>query len=591
MFAFDASTLFKTRTSFAVKTAVALGALAMNSISATAFAACPFSVSGAATAYALVDGLSYTQFARRNSAAALSEAEKATHENVAKHLAQLDLNADGSFDTTDALIAARAMLGLRNGALADDVALSGARNNSTMIQTYIDGGCVADAALASRWQSTSFTESTNDIANPERGFWLFLSNDFATVDQGTINFFQQTYPTATMGYALIRLDAYRDVDTLPNALFDAINAAFAKVRASGMKLILRFAYNSPAGEVPPVTDDAPLTRVLGHIAQITPIVQTNADVIYVWQAGFIGAWGEGHSSTNGLDSAQNKATIRDALLAAAPANRFLMWRDPKDQIAWDAQPGTEADAFGYSRQARVGMYNDCFMSSDTDVGTYDSQPSVRAQQRAYVAARSAIVPFGGETCDGQPVEQQRRTCAAILSEGAQFHMSYLNRTYYSGFLNQWQTEGCFDDVAKNLGYRWVLLQASVPKTMSRGAPAQISAAIKNVGWARLYNARRLNVRLVSRTNPAAAPIVASAAWDPRMLRPSEAAHVLFNLTVPMSAAIDTYDVYIAAPDPAVSIASVSAYAIRFANADSAPTGQNWDATRGAFKTGLAVIVQ
>ena len=484
-------------------------------------AQCPFSLSDPSPAAAPRDALQLTQFARRAPAASITARETSAHAHIAAQLPKIDMNADGKFDVADSLIVARATLGFRNDMLVNGLTLAGARASAAAIQSFIDAGCAADTASANAWQSISFTESNAVLANPERGFWVFLGSNFATMADSDISYIKTTWPDITLGYAVGRLDEYRSQPVLPQSYLDALNAAFAKVRAQGMKVVLRFAYNYPAGEAAPIVDDAPLNIVLNHIQQLAPIVQANADVIYVWQAGFIGMWGEGHSSTNNLTTDANKATIRDALLAVLPSNRFLLWRYPPDQILWDAQPGTESDAFGASRKARMGMYNDCFMASDTDVGTYDDNPTIRNTQRAYTAARSAIAPFGGETCNAQPTSEQRLTCADIRREGAEFHLAYLDRTYHEGFMDRWIADGCFTEVSNKIGHRWVLNSITAPKTIARGASANFSINVKNVGWARNYNTRPLQVQLVSRATPSAAPIIANVAWDARMLKPNE----------------------------------------------------------------------
>ena len=69
------------------------------------------------------------------------------------------------------------------------------------------------------------------------------------------------------------------------------------VRARGLKALLRFAYERDMSK-----EQGPaLERILGHMDQLAPIVQKNADIIYVLQAGFVGAWGEWHSSAKGLE--------------------------------------------------------------------------------------------------------------------------------------------------------------------------------------------------------------------------------------------------------------------------------------------------
>jgi Domain of unknown function (DUF4832)/Domain of unknown function (DUF4874) len=554
-----------------------------------ALAACPFALANQVVAAAPRDGRDLAQFTRRDSAAALLSFEQTTHAHVAANLSRLDIDADGVFTTTDSIVIVRSLLGFRDNALTDGLTIAGNRSSVSAIQSFLDTGCAADSAMQSKWQSASFTESSAVINNPERGFWIYLSEDFLTVTDGTLAGVQATWPDVSLGYAYVRLDAYRN-QTLPQLFFDALNEKFAIVRARGMKLILRFSYNN--GGVSPAGDDAPMARVLEHINQIAPHVQANADVVYVWQGGFIGAYGEQHSSSNGLDTLANKTIIRDALLNVLPANRYLLWRDPKDQIAWDADPGSEIDAFGASRQARMGMYNDCFLASDTDVGTYSEDATLRAQQRAYVVARSAIVPFGGETCNAQVnLNQQRKTCADILGEGAQFHLSYLNRTYAPTFISQWQTEGCFTEIAQKMGYRWVLTNATSSKSVARGAATQLSITLKNVGWARMYNARPLTVRLISRSTPAAPDIVGTAVWDARLLKPNNETSALFTINIPPDAPVGAYDVVVASPDPSPSIANVAAYAVRFANADNAAAAQSWNSVTGHFATGLTIAIE
>jgi hypothetical protein len=506
-------------------------------------------------------------------------------DHVAAHLVRLDVNADGRYDDIDAMLIARFLIGLRGEGLLSGLPVRGARQSAAAIQSYIAGGCDTDTATTTAWHQATFTESSAPIRSPERGFYAFPSDSFVGVSDATMSNVRSNRPNISLLVAIVRLDEYRSIP-LPPSFLDSIAAAFARARNHGFKLILRFAYNySDNGE------DAPLARVLEHISQLAPIVRDNSDVIYVWQGGFIGKWGEMHSSSNGLNTPENEAAIRDALLAALPTSRFLQWRYPNDLMLWDSSPGSESDAFGTSRRARVGLYNDCFMSNDTDVGTYSSNVTTRALQRDYVASRSAIAPFGGETCNASNPEQQRRSCSAILSEGAQFHLTYLNRQYYTGFHDQWAAEGCFATVENSLGYRWVLESLNVPKTAARGQRIQAVISLKNVGWSRLLNARHLQVQLVSRSAPTSTPIVLSSTWDARSLRPNESKRLYFSTMLPQSAQLGEYDVYIAAPDISPSLATNPEFSVRFANTDVPGLGQSWSQTRGSFRSGASVTVQ
>ncbi|NJM82312.1 MAG: DUF4874 domain-containing protein [Tabrizicola sp.] len=266
----------------------------------------------------------------------------------------------------------------------------------------------------------TFAPTDAELANPERGWWLFASDNFAGATE------EEIADTAALGvsvaYGIVRLDEYRDTD-LPDGFMVDLEDSFALARKHGLKIILRFAYNYPdnsrdyAG-----AEDAPLPRVLAHIRQLAPLIAANADTIVAMQAGFIGAWGEGHSSSNRLDSAEAKAAIRDALYAALPEGIPLQWRYPPDILGWPA--------------GKMGFHNDCFLSSATDVGTYDEDDETRAEERKAMADLTDSTYFSGETCDAEP-DQIRNSCEAILSEGAEFHLS----ASISGITRRFTTPG------------------------------------------------------------------------------------------------------------------------------------------------------
>jgi len=65
-----------------------------------------------------------------------------------------------------------------------------------------------------------------------------------------------------------------------------------------------------------------------HISQLKPLWVKNKDVINVIDAGFIGGWGEWHSSANGLDSLSNMRDILFAILDAVPKDRMVVQRYP-----------------------------------------------------------------------------------------------------------------------------------------------------------------------------------------------------------------------------------------------------------------------
>ena len=164
--------------------------------------------------------------------------------------------------------------------------------------------------------SANFSATDADFANPERGFYLAADTD---LDALSAAFVARAYARGDrLIYARINLEPYRDAD-LPAAFLDKIEAGFETARQGGVKLIVRATYNYPKGETQyRDARDASLSRVLSHLAQLRPLLHRNEDVIGFVQAGFIGAWGEWHTSSNDLTAPASRTRIKDALLEAAP---------------------------------------------------------------------------------------------------------------------------------------------------------------------------------------------------------------------------------------------------------------------------------
>ncbi|MET0288919.1 MAG: DUF4832 domain-containing protein [Pseudoxanthomonas sp.] len=429
------------------------------------------------------------------------------------------------------------------------------------------------------------------LVNPERGVYRWAWTDLPQLQQmDAANAYANGY---RMLYTPVRLDAWRDT-ALPDSLLVQLEQAFAVARASGIKVIPRFAYNDPAGETEyHAAQDAPLERVLAHIAQLKPVLRRNADVIALLQAGFIGAWGEWHTSSYNLTEVGPRTQIRDALLDALPADHFIAFRYTGHLMDW--YPGTpnEAMAFNASANARSAFHNDCFLASDTDVGTYSGDAATGQREREAMAARAKITPFGGETCNpaDDPQARPRTTCDDVLREGAQYSLSYLNDAYYRTlFHDAWIEGGCYEQVQRKMGYRLELASAAHSSELPRGGTLQFNFSVRNSGWSRPFGKR--GVRVVLRHRGSGETLVLDAGGvDPRKWTAGGSFNQALKLPVPSTASTGAYDVYLALPDGATTLAQDPRYSIQFANADNAVAGQGWDEGLGAFKLGSTVTLR
>jgi hypothetical protein len=392
-----------------------------------------------------------------------------------------------------------------------------------------------------------FSESDAELLNPERGFY----DGVDLIGGGSFSHVRSS--GRTLAYDGVRLDAFRDAP-LDEAFLSALGAGFEKARQAGIKIVLRFVYNN--GPYPVSEPDAPLARVLEHLGQLEPVLDANADVIAVMQAGLIGAWGEWHTSTNGLDSAENKETILLALLDALPASRMTQIRTPRQKSDIFGAALTDDEGFDGSHKARTGHHNDCFLATASDYGTY---PSPIETWKDYVAGDGRFTPVGGETCALNP---PRTDCPEATEEMERLHWSFLNALYNTSVIGGWQSQGCLSEVKRRLGYRFSFVEADYSGAVRPGGVIALALSVKSSGYASPFNPRPVFVVLdgggVRRT-------AQLSAVDPRRWQSGELVTISVALRVPADLAPGTYKLGLWLPDAAQSIAQRSEYAIEFAN--------------------------
>ncbi|HUS65049.1 MAG TPA: DUF4832 domain-containing protein [Kofleriaceae bacterium] len=403
-----------------------------------------------------------------------------------------------------------------------------------------------------------FDGTDEDFLNPERGFYVGLDlldgddDDAARVRAGG----------HTLAIAIVRLDAYRD-HALDAELLDALRDGLARVRRGGIKVILRFTYNASQE-----TGDASRDRILQHIEQLAPVMHANADVISVVQAGFIGAWGEWHSSTHGLDNDEDRGAIVRALLDAVPASRAVQIRTPMYKEAiFPGGPLDENDAWSGADRARLGHHNDCFLASSSDYGTFASP--VESWQD-YVAQDGQYLPVGGETC---AVYAPRTNCDAALETVEHQHWSFLNEEYNQDVLDGWVDQGCDDDISLRLGHRLALVGARTSESVAPGGALDVELEIENQGFSAPYNARPI-VLVLSRSNKRWE--VTLDGRDARQLAPGLTT-IAVRLRVPAGAQPgDDYELSLWMPDASDRLRDDPRQAIRLANDGTwnAATGTN-----------------
>lgn len=402
-------------------------------------------------------------------------------------------------------------------------------------------------------ETITFQPSAVDFVNPERGFFHFrdLTN---TSGYNTVR--SQGH---SLIYGRILANNFRNAP-FSQAFLNQIQAGFNAARANGIKVKPRVAYNDDGGA------DAPKSVILNHIQQLKPLWEANKDVIYTMDAGFIGGWGEWHSSTNGLDNNTDRTEILSAILDALPADRMVGIRTPHYKRAiFNGSPAndtlkiTAANAFDGSNLSRVGHLNDCFLASATDFGTYVTFGWTREEELTYIGGESKYAPHGGETC----ADSSFCLSTNAISEMQQLHTDYLNYDYNPDVIQRWQNEGSLDEISKRLGYRYELQTASLPDAVKPSGLLELEFTIDNIGFGELFNPRHVEITLENNLSGeiSSAPLQI----DPRFWSGGTSNEVLAVLSVPEDMEEGTYTVGIKMPDYEASLNGDIRYSIRFAN--------------------------
>ncbi len=264
-------------------------------------------------------------------------------------------------------------------------------------------------------------DSSTIFPNPERGF--YTTSETCTFDLASL----KNYRSQNISLVLceVNLASFVNSDISPAAL-NSFNNAMGLVRQAGLKAIVRFGYSFNQNARP---QDTNKSRILSHINQIKPFLQSNGDVISAMQAGFIGVWGEWYYTdffgNNGVVSAaqsKDRQEVLEAVLNALPVSRAVQVRTPAiKQSFYGSTPLTDNEAFGNTFNARVGHHNDCFVASADDFGTYTNVSA----DKAYLGKDALFTPQGGETC----AVSNFSGWVNANNEMRNLHYSYLNKDY------------------------------------------------------------------------------------------------------------------------------------------------------------------
>jgi len=182
-----------------------------------------------------------------------------------------------------------------------------------------------------------------------------------------------------------------------SAFFESFEGTLKSARANGVSVGIRFRYDDN-GTTNPEPEN--FDRVMHHIEQIgeSGLLEEYSDVISFVETGFVGSWGEQWGGK--YTDLPHKAQVLNSFLSIVPDPIPVLVRTPNTFRQWLLDYcgiSTTAKDMSYSisdpelssKASRVGLYNDGYMGSDSDLGTY----SDRVGETAWLSGAPA---YGGE---------------------------------------------------------------------------------------------------------------------------------------------------------------------------------------------------
>lgn len=352
-------------------------------------------------------------------------------------------------------------------------------------------------------QDIDYIETIENFNNPERGFYDHFPYKFSVTDNKPIN------SKLSANLIHLRLDigefskavnGKADLE-LSQDMLDTFDAMLKKIKSNGGTAIVRFAYDEFRGKA---NLEPSLDMILRHIEQLCPVFNANQDVIAYIELGFFGPYGEMHTSK--ISSTENVSKALDVMLDNTVDKIKIGVRTPNYYAKWlgiDRDNINENITQEGTREYRVGLFNDGYLGSGSDLGTFKD----REKEITWLENQALHTLYGGEVVANYG-ETPINTTEYISKEGFRTHTTYLNSGWNDKVIKAWKEDEIYNGedeiykgqsgylyIANHLGYRYVLRNSALPESAEQEGKVDINLDIENVGFGNLVNEKVVTIVL------------------------------------------------------------------------------------------------
>lgn len=366
-----------------------------------------------------------------------------------------------------------------------------------------------------------YEESVQLTVNPDCGFYkafagyLKANDESSPVDKDKMASFAGQYGLFHLRIGLEDFSANaggknREIDALA---IKGLKSALDYLRILKMSAIIRFSYNVTGAEDSSgnyLENEPSITWIVKHVKTLGAVISEYSDVILGVESGMVGPWGEQHSTVMGSHEENNAGTyhkIVQAWLESTPecigitVRRplyFTYWMNKQYSLDLSVDDLADFDCSDYKYASRVGVYNDGYLGSSTDLGTFTN----RQAEVAFIGKQAQNTYYGGEVVADKNTGSigSYNSVDYLEKEAFTTHTSYLNIDWnYDYVISKWQANTYkgsdltykgkttqFVFVNNRLGYRHLITGITAPNRGNAGSEYKLSLQIENKGFARMF---------------------------------------------------------------------------------------------------------
>ncbi|MDE5855963.1 MAG: DUF4832 domain-containing protein, partial [Anaeroplasmataceae bacterium] len=342
----------------------------------------------------------------------------------------------------------------------------------------------------------TYRESIDGFSNPDCGFYepVYIkckTDGVSNISNNYLKYNALLHLRIDVSAFSGKVNKSSDLVFTP-AMLNGLDELFHKMDETSCSVIVRFAYDPGFNGSKDIEPE--ISMMEKHIESLKPLFNKYEKMITAVECGLVGPWGEMHSSKIANQETYNK--LIDSYLKVLPNSLKLLVRRPKFLYSYYGYTLATLNDFSV-QNCRLGVYNDGYLGSGNDLGTYDN----REIEVAWLSKINEECSYGGEvTVPGSSYNQLNNA----VDDMFKLHLSYLNLRWNDQVVKRWQdtkytgsdplykssTE--FDYIKNHLGYRFVLENLIYNEDDTK---LNLKLNVINIGFGNLLKAKNAYVVL------------------------------------------------------------------------------------------------